>query len=79
MKKDIVEIGKMSYDDTYRLLKSATGKGITLELRKATLNPYYHVSVSCPSYSSNTFLSMFFAERYFDSIVKKYDLEVIKK
>lgn len=79
MKKDIVEIGKMSYDERYKLLRSASGKGITLELRKSTLSPYYHVNVSCPSYSNKAFLSMFFAERCFNFIVKKYDLKVIEK
>jgi len=75
MKKDIVEIGKMSYDEKYCLLRSAVKKGITMELRKSTLSPYYHVNVVCPSYSGKTFLFRFFAERYFDSVVKKYDLK----
>jgi len=72
-KKDIIEEAKISYDEKYQLLKKVKYKNIILELRrhKKTLGNISRYFVIASS-TNSVFFTRFFANRYFNKLVKKH-------
>jgi len=71
----------MTYDEKYKLLRLAKKNNIVLDLRMATQYHWYRsrVSASAPMQAGKSFLTGYFASRYFNKLVKKYGLEEVKK
>lgn len=70
--KDIIEKAKTSYDERYKLLKQAKNNEIILDLRRKI--PFYLVGAA-HSCEVKLFLTHFFANRYFEKMIIKYNLK----
>jgi len=81
MKPDIIKEAEMTYDEKYKLLRSAKKNNIVLDLRRETQGHLHRSSVTAtaPMHAGRTFLTGYFASRYFNKLVKKYGLEEVKK
>lgn len=71
----------MTYDEKYKLLRLAKKNNIVLDLRMATQVHWYRsrVTASASLRASRSFLTGYFANRYFNKLVKKYGLEEVEK
>ena len=81
MKPDIIKEAKMTYDEKYKLLRLAKKNNIVLDLRKETWVPWgrYYVTASAPMQAGKSFLTGYFASRYFNKLVEKHGLDEVKK
>jgi hypothetical protein len=76
---DIIEESKMSYDEKFKLIKRArltvgSITTVTLELRQKTYGIKFYLVIS-GMITSKVFLTQFFANRYFNKLVKKYEMK----
>lgn len=73
---DVVEKAKTSYDERYKLLKRAKNNEIILDLRRRREIPFYMVgAIHINGYEVKIFLTHFFANRYFEKMIIKYNLK----
>ena len=81
MEPDIIKEAKMTYDEKYKLLRLAKKNNIVLDLRKETQGHWHrsYVTASAPMQAGRSFLTGYFANRYFNKLVKKYGLEEAEK
>jgi len=81
MKPDIIKEAEMTYDERYKLLRLAKKNNIVLDLRKEIQGHLHRSSVTAyaPMHAVKSFLTGYFANRYFNKLVKKYGLEEVKK